>query len=98
MWMAGIRLLADCAYERGQPPIGRETMNMIALRTGLTAEAEEEVVDEVWIGGIRLRGQDGAGNALSLRLNADELAQLTTLAEEGLAEFLASCDDGAKSE
>ena len=66
---------------------------MIALRTGLTAEAEAEVVDESWVGGVWLRGRDSAGHALTLRLDTDELAQLTTLAEEELAEFLKSCKD-----
>ena len=67
---------------------------MIALRTGLTVESEEEVYDgDSWVGGVRLRGQDSAGHALTLRLDTDELAELTVIAEQGLAAFLESCEE-----
>ncbi len=66
---------------------------MIALRTGLTAEAEPAVEDDSWVSGVRLRGQDSAGHVLTLRLDTDELAQLAKLAEDGLAELLATCED-----
>ncbi|KKN03820.1 hypothetical protein LCGC14_1103930 [marine sediment metagenome] len=61
---------------------------MIALRTGLTAEAETDMEDDSWVGGVRLCGQDNAGHALALRLDTDELAELTVIAENGLAAFL----------
>ena len=66
---------------------------MIALRTGLTAEPEEANEGDSWVGGVRLRGQDSAGHVLTLRLDTDELAQLTTLAEDGLAALLAECEE-----
>ena len=66
---------------------------MLALRTGLTVASEEDMVDDSWVGGVRLRGQDSAGNALTLRLDTDELAELVVIAENGLAAFLESCKD-----